>query len=333
MILIDDTSSIAIGVPGSWTDVNTAPNSGLPFIEAAPDLEVYINTFDVPGVTYEAAPFSADTEAEAHNFGLSSGCANEEMRPYNDGAFVGSHLVYTQCGAEGDAEFHVIAANPQNQGFTALLRIQITGPQEAPLVDTILSTVGTVAAGPAPSAPATPGAPTTTVPRPRRQPPTSRVRAPRRARCRHRPVEVPADWTTLVDGANAISIAVPSSWTASELAPMQNQDGTPQPWISATTDEALFFPPEGTPDTYSVPGVIYRAYPIEPNVANLPATLDNSYYHGLCTADPMQTYDDGAFVGYIQSFNGCGGTATRGSSSSSPTPGSERRTRWCSSSS
>ena len=124
--------------------------------------------------------------------------------------------------------------------------------------------------------------------------------------------EVPAQWTEqwteLEDDTETLSIFVPTTWTAVDLTPGQNKDGTPQPWISATTDEFLFFPPEGTADTFSVPGVVYRAYPL---VSDTAAILEASEYHKVCTADPMQTFDDGVYAGHIETFNACGGTASR----------------------
>jgi hypothetical protein len=79
------------------------------------------------------------------------------------------------------------------------------------------------------------------------------------------------------------------------------------PWISATTDEALFFPPQGSPDTFAVPGVLYQAFPFDPDTA---ARLATSSFHNVCTAGPVETYDDGVFVGHIQTFRACNGSAS-----------------------
>jgi hypothetical protein len=95
----------------------------------------------------------------------------------------------------------------------------------------------------------------------------------------------------LVDDTGTISIAVPSAWSLVDTGPAQNDDGTPQPWISATTE--MF-----------VPRVIYRAFPTGEFNAEL---LDWSRFDGLCAPDPLQPYDDGDFAGYVQSFNACGG--------------------------
>jgi hypothetical protein len=308
--ITDDTGTITVQVPSSWTDVATAPVGGAPFIEAATDREQYNATFDVAGVTFRAAPFTSDTETAARQYGLTSGCGGETIEPYNDGVFEGAHLIYTECGPSGSAEFHVIAANPASGAFTALVRVQITGPDEEPILQGILDTFN-AASNVAPSSttgstvavgstiPATTVAGATTVPATTAAPggafpqPTGTV---------------PADWTPLVDDTQTISISVPSAWTATDLAPAVNDDGSPQPWISATTDQELFFPAPGTPDTFSVPGVIYRAFPYRADTAE---PLTSSSMNAVCTAGPLQTYDDGVFVGHIQEFTACGGTASR----------------------
>ena len=89
-------------VPGSWTDVDTAPVGVIPTIEASTDRQPYHATFDVAGVTYRAAPFTAGHRDRRQEFGLTSGCANEAIVPYDDGVFVGSQLIYTECDGEFD---------------------------------------------------------------------------------------------------------------------------------------------------------------------------------------------------------------------------------------
>jgi hypothetical protein len=265
--LTDDTGTISVGVPASWTDVDTAPAGNDPWISATPDFLDFVSTFDVPGVILEAVAFTTDTDALALEFGFADECDGEELLPYDDGVFVGTELIETGCGDVGAAEHHVIAANPSSQAFTLLLEAQITGPDQAPILDAIKATFGVAShAGTVASSIAA-----TTVLRP------SGV--------------VPADWTRLNDDTGTISIAVPSAWTLVDTGPSQNVDGTPQPWISATTDSF-------------VPRVIYRAYP--PGGLT-PELLDWSRFDGLCTPEPLQRYNDGDFVGYVQSFDACGG--------------------------
>jgi hypothetical protein len=41
VLLTDDTGAITVGVPGSWTDVDTTPAGDTPSIWAAPDLDAF----------------------------------------------------------------------------------------------------------------------------------------------------------------------------------------------------------------------------------------------------------------------------------------------------
>ena len=113
--------------------------------------------------------------------------------------------------------------------------------------------------------------------------------------------EIPADWIALVDDTQQISIAVPPTWTDVDTVP----DLSGQPWISATTDADLFFPPAGEADTYSVPGILYRAFP----VADDPASwLETSLLHDVCMSEPIEEFRNDVFDGTRQSFTECGGT-------------------------
>jgi hypothetical protein len=289
--LTDDTDTITVAVPNTWTDVDTAPGQAegteVPHIEASTNREVYRGTFDAPGVTYHALPFDTDTAGIVDRFGLASGCSNESTGPYDDGAFAGHHLVYTECGS-GPTEFHVIAANPANQAFTALLQIQITGPEEQNILATILDTFNMTSAAAATTTTTTvPGGTGTSGTFP---PPTG---------------EVPADWTPLVDDSQTITLSVPSAWT--DVTTSASASG--EPWISATPDASLFVPAAGEADTFSVPGVIYNATGF--NADTEAVLLAADVYSDVCTDNGVQEYNDGAFAGSIQTFTNCGGTSAR----------------------
>ncbi len=314
VMLSDDTGTMTVGIPDTWIEVETAPDDGLPFIEAAPDRQVFTDTFDVPGVSYRVVPFNPDTEAEARSWGIISGCDNESVRDYTDGTFAGTQLVFTKCGRDDRAEFHVVAANPGNQALTAVLQIQITGVNQNPILEGILATFNTTGA----VRESTTTAPGSSIPTTRCEswrrggrcfiPPPSAANPPPSAAFPRPSGEVPDDWPALIDSTGALGLSVPRTWTATDVSRGVNDDGSPQPVISATTDFASFVPPMGAEDTYSVPGVIFYAVPME---AITPARLETSAFKEDCTAGPIQTYDDGAYVGYIRSFNSCGGTHSR----------------------
>ena len=78
------------------------------------------------------------------------------------------------------------------------------------------------------------------------------------------------------------------------------------PRIAASTDLAAFLPPQGTPDTFSVPGVIYEAQPFADPMAVLTAMGMGT----SCTDGGIAPYSDGVFTGFFQTWTNCGGGAT-----------------------
>lgn len=119
---------------------------------------------------------------------------------------------------------------------------------------------------------------------------------------------IPAGWITRVDDTNTLTLAFPAAWTQTDTVPAMNDDGTPRPWISATTDSTQFFPADGAADPFGVPGVIYIAAPYN---ADTQSMLADSIYHDLCTAQPTQTFNNVIFSGHIQLFEKCSSTTTR----------------------
>jgi hypothetical protein len=288
--LTDDTGTIAVRVPAGWADVETWPGADGPTIAASTDIDGFVDSFDVAGVIYSAWPFADETEMRAEGVsvvtGALDGCTGHQVLPYDDGVFVGSERVHTGCGSAGLGEYHVIAANPADQAYTAVVRIKITGPDQLPILEGILATFDS-ASGDQVGGPSAPGTTAATAP------PTGAF-APTGA--------VPEGWTALVDDTQTIRLAVPAAWTGTIVAPLQLDNGYTQPVIAASADPNLYFGGD-----LSVPGVRYGALSRR-DVSS--ALLDRTAWPE-CTLGAVQPYDDGAFVGYIGSYERCGGTATR----------------------
>ena len=73
--LVDDTGSIVVAVPASWTEVDLAPavnedHSPRPTIGASPNLASFIDTFDTPGMLYAAFPFELNPFNLIEEYGL-----------------------------------------------------------------------------------------------------------------------------------------------------------------------------------------------------------------------------------------------------------------------
>ena len=170
--LVDDTNRITVAVPTTWIDISTTPTTFgdalIPQINASTDLDAWESTSGAPGVLYAAFPFTSDVQARIDEVTPPSGCASDDVVPYADGVFSGSHVQWTECGATGQGALHLIVASPADQTFTAVVSIQLTGPQDQQALDVVLETFNVTASATWPaSAPAsstTSGA--TTVPAP-----------------------------------------------------------------------------------------------------------------------------------------------------------------------
>jgi hypothetical protein len=342
--LVDDTNTITVAVPNTWVDVDTSSLTNddgtvMPSIVAATNIQTFIDEFTEPGVLYRAIPYDADQQALMDAYGLTGGCRRKNVEPYDDGAFVGLHGIWTSCGSTFDPEWHQIVASPASQSFTVVLQIQITGPDEASVIDDVLASFNFTPQGgstPGPFPPTTnPGATTTTAPA-ETSTTTTTVAAPTTATATTvtlPPVGIsttapvttaapvtttaplpqpsgstPADWQQFVDNQGVLSIHVPPSWTDVNTRTFTGQGLTDAPYISATPDSDLFFPDEGETDTWSVPGVYYVGLPFS---LDLESEMNTKGELPGCTPQGAQPYTDGVFTGLIQEQTSCGGTATR----------------------
>ena len=330
--LVDDTDTISVAVPNTWVDINTTPLSNadgtvMPSIVAATNIQIYTDTFDEPGVLYRAMPYDADQQGVMDAYGLTGGCRLKNFEPYDDGAFVGLHGIWSDCGTELDPEWHQIVASPASQSFTVVLQIQITGPDETADLDNVLASFNFTPRGGSTPGPFTtttiPGATTTTSTTVPAEPTTSVaptatttvlptptiITAPVTAAPLAQPSgSIPADFLQVVDELGVLSVHVPPTWTDRNTASFTGNQLTNAPYISATPDSNLFFPDEGEADTWSVPGLYYVGLPFSADVESV--MNDRGELRG-CTPQGAQPYSDGVFTGFIQELTSCGGTGTR----------------------
>ena len=150
--LIDDTGTIVLAVPNTWVDVNTGafmpeadaqtstPGSAAPVaqpsIVASPDIAAFYSSFDVPGVSYFAIPYTDNPLSVVSTYGLTSGCVSIAFKEYDDPIFVGYIQIGTDCGPQ-HMTWNMVVANPADKSFTAIVQIQTADPSE---METILRT-------------------------------------------------------------------------------------------------------------------------------------------------------------------------------------------------
>jgi len=139
--LIDDSHTIVLAVPESWTDVNTTafvPEEGTaaegqPSIVASTDIQAFYTSFNVPGVSYFAVPYAEDPLTIVASYGLTSGCQTIEVKEYDDPVFVGVVQVGTDCGPQ-HMTWNMVVANPADHAFTAVMQVQTADPTELEVV-------------------------------------------------------------------------------------------------------------------------------------------------------------------------------------------------------
>ena len=95
----DDLGQIYVDVPTAWAERDTAPGtwedgSQVPYIAAAPDLDGFLNGFDVPGLIFAKLPTTADVDAALAEYGFAGSCTDGGITDYSDPCSPAS----TRCG-------------------------------------------------------------------------------------------------------------------------------------------------------------------------------------------------------------------------------------------
>ncbi len=113
VIVADDSETISVSVPSSWTDVNGAPDGDLRQVVAAPDAAAFLAGFNAPGVIIVAGDVPAGNGAAAGIAGLdglsasveADGCVLGQSIDYDDGVYVGTERTYSCPGTDAVARF------------------------------------------------------------------------------------------------------------------------------------------------------------------------------------------------------------------------------------
>lgn len=111
--VVDNSETISVTVPSTWTDVNGAPDGELRQLIAAPDNAAFLAGFDSPGVILVAGDAPAGNGGDAGIAGLDGlsaavegdGCALAAEVPYDDGVYTGTERTYGCPGTDAIARF------------------------------------------------------------------------------------------------------------------------------------------------------------------------------------------------------------------------------------
>ncbi len=148
---IDDTGSLQVDIPNSWTDINggTWTYNGREIgvaISAAPNLFEFQNNFRAEGVFFGASGTFAQIIGhiellDYYTTAYRDNCHYVNRFNYDDGVYRGKYDSYTNCGGEGGYDAYVLGAREIKDPSTKLILVEIQAfPGDTSIRDQIWST-------------------------------------------------------------------------------------------------------------------------------------------------------------------------------------------------
>lgn len=139
--VVDDSESIVIEVPTTWTDRQTGTwtVTGAPAIVAATDIDGFNNTWSEPGLIYAQTSSTDDLHGLIDDMDFAADCVDDGRSDYTDGLFTGHYNQYSDCNGSGN-QIVVLAANPTDESFTALLLVQMINDSDVLALDQAFAT-------------------------------------------------------------------------------------------------------------------------------------------------------------------------------------------------
>lgn len=132
---IDNTGSIQVDVPSTWTDINggTWTYGGREIgvaISAAPNLDNFRNNFRAEGVFFGASGTFAQIIGhiellDYYTVAYRDNCTYVGRFNYDDGVYRGKYDSYTNCGGSGGYDAYVLGAREIKDPSTKLILVEI----------------------------------------------------------------------------------------------------------------------------------------------------------------------------------------------------------------
>lgn len=141
----DDSGRLAVNVPAEWARVDGSAwvNSdgetlGVRLI-AAPDVDAFLNSWAMPGVSFRASDsLGMDDTQLLEQLDFSGECEYGGREAYSDQLYTGQYDVWNSCGQTG-ATYVVLTAVPEDSAFVILLEVQIVSDADAAAFQEILN--------------------------------------------------------------------------------------------------------------------------------------------------------------------------------------------------
>ncbi len=152
VLVTDDYKAIQVEIPEAWAEVDGSPwMDGEDVIGAsiwaAPDLQAFADTWDVPGVMFDVSDDLARLGGyvqllDYYREDYMEACKLDQRYDYEDSAFRGKYDLYNNCGGPGGPTQILLTAVPKDSSNAYLIRVGVTIISDADweAVDHILAT-------------------------------------------------------------------------------------------------------------------------------------------------------------------------------------------------
>jgi len=147
----DSTGALTFDVPEEWSDVDDEaggidPDFGGVGVAASTDLVEFQDTYDVPGLylTANAFPAGEDPEAFVREYldtASPPDCEFDDSFEYDDGFYLGEFDIYTDCLGTDTALVFLVAVDPDEEYFIALLGQVLSDADLDALDQAVLSSI------------------------------------------------------------------------------------------------------------------------------------------------------------------------------------------------
>ena len=141
----DDSGFLTVEVPSEWSDVDGSPGLFGPNVLASTDVQAWLQTYDVPGIWFEATDIqTGQTNDEiltaiSDSQGQTSACTSLGRQPYSDPLYVGVSEVFQDC-AGTTTDFVWLAFSPPDNSFHGVVGVQLFGEADVAALENALNT-------------------------------------------------------------------------------------------------------------------------------------------------------------------------------------------------
>lgn len=140
VIVTDDSDSISVEVPAQWSDVDGTVSEIGPSLVAAPSIQEFDQTGDVPGVRITASQeVGADLEALLDQVAQNEDCTSQGREDFETPFYSGRLEFFSDCGDTG-AGFVTLAALADDGSFTVVVAMQAVTRADLEALDRIINT-------------------------------------------------------------------------------------------------------------------------------------------------------------------------------------------------